>query len=75
MSNWISVKDRLPDEIGIYIVYVKGAEESTAALYNPVFERLFSGGGFAPIDESASFAEAVTHWMPLPAPPEEATHD
>jgi len=61
MSEWISVKDRLPERIAHYIVWVReggydfaflnSKEEWITTLGNQTFE--------------------VTHWMPLPEPPKE----
>ena len=71
MSEWISVDERLPkDEVNTYrgenngeypeyIVMVKDAKVPTVL----VFE-----GEFWVDDDGAVYN--VTHWMPMPAPPE-----
>lgn len=61
MSEWISVKDRLPElfksvltidsEGEMFINWLEDEDKE---------EEYFAYGG-----------ESVTHWMPLPAPPEE----
>lgn len=60
--EWISVKDRLPDnndEVLMFIcgVHVLGYVDINGEWYNDVDEKEFSG--------------SVTHWMPLPDPPKE----
>lgn len=83
MSEWISVKDRLPKEEGEYLTvrpsYVKGG---CAVLdicgFSKCLEKFdkyeFSGknyAGFYEYDECGYLeSKCVTHWMPLPEPPE-----
>jgi hypothetical protein len=60
-SNWISVKDRLPDKKGDYLIF------NTDGIvwpywYEPV-NQWFDSLGFR--------TGSVTHWMPLPEPPRE----
>lgn len=61
VNQWISVKDRFPDDDGWYLVYkfkqVRIAEWCENCWYN---ERDL------PIDDVA-----ITHWMPLPEPPKD----
>jgi hypothetical protein len=61
VNQWISVKDRLPDEDGWYLVYkhnrVRVAEWCKDCWYNE---------SDLPIDDCA-----ITHWQPLPEPPKE----
>ena len=70
--QWISVKDRLPDYMGEVLVIVSGKPHENITLdgayeiaeYNPVEGWILEmwpewGSG------------VVTHWMPLPEPPEE----
>jgi len=61
-NKWISVKDRLPEEDGIYIAY----PTMTGNVY-PV--RYFKGFHWRTIMGSDVW-DAPTHWMPLPEPPE-----
>lgn len=61
MPNWISVKDRLPEEAGKYIVCTR-----KMAVYCTAF-RLFHGKGYFATDTTTH----ITHWMPMPEPPEQ----
>lgn len=76
--TWISVKERLPSgfdcfedgtvEPAEYIVKVKGASVATIAM--------FDGKEWIPAQyngntEDRWFVSPITHWMPLPEPPEE----
>lgn len=91
MSEWISVKDRLPEMYGHYLtvnsVFRKGKavrsftkerwwdmesrdDPSVRGFYTPdgwmhVYD--FSG-------DSITVGVRVTHWMPLPKPPESANN-
>ena len=56
--QWISVKDRLPDEYIDVLTY--GARPSYDVVY---INRL--------IDKNEWLYDGVTHWMPLPEPPKE----
>ena len=57
--NWISVKDRLPGHRAMYI---------TCDEFNVVEATLFDGNEDAVWNTVAG--TKVTHWMPLPEPPE-----
>ena len=64
MSEWISVKDRLPENAGIYII---------CDHYGNVMSRHFckSHGKFAGywhFNGSAKYGNPL-YWMPLPEPP------
>lgn len=68
MSEWISVRDRLP-EIGDieYLMYTK--ERNTHVLCG---REIVEGDYLVCTFEHSGFNsefETVTHWMPLPAPP------
>lgn len=85
--EWISVEERPPSgwfvtdmdtgyrEPETYIVFVKGAELATTAYY-------LDGKFVPPCDGFVSganciyrgFADEITHWMPLPTPPLDATN-
>lgn len=65
-NKWIPVTERVPDRFGEYIVAVKdisGKMYSDYADYDP-FQKRWATGLFR------SAEEKVTHWMPLPEPPE-----
>lgn len=63
---WISVKDRLPEEGGYYLICQKDKswfdEVIQTARWNKVTQS-FRGA------QAGCFMEFVTHWMPLPQPP------
>lgn len=62
--EWISVKDRFPEEV-YCIVY--------GTTYDPesiVIQAMYKGNGQFVFGEYDHHIE-VTHWMPLPSPPEE----
>lgn len=61
--GWISVKDRLPEKPGRYLVCAKEGERETHRTIAP-FQRAFHLTG-----RMAYWK--VTHWMPLPEPPKE----
>ena len=73
-GKWISVKDRLPDYMGEVLVIVSGKPHENITLdgayeiaeYDPV-----EGWILEMWPEWCS--GVVTHWMPLPEPPEEGT--
>lgn len=60
--EWISVKDRLPERRTYVLCYFKYEPESP----NVVVENYYHGGGYW-----LSEGSKVTHWIPLPAPPED----
>ena len=72
--QWISVKDRLPDYMGEVLVIVSGKPHENITLdgayeiaeYDPV-----EGWILEMWPEWCS--GVVTHWMPMPEPPEEGT--
>ena len=77
MSEWISVKDRLPNPAdnlshnrGLYLTYVLARDfcalnDKSEKVYVPMIMR-FSEKGWHITDVK------VTHWMPIPEPPSEA---
>lgn len=67
MSEWISVKDRLPEKFVSVLGYVPNLKS-----YQVVHECFLGSHGdwYTPM----AYEEKeimVTHWMPLPEPPEE----
>ena len=64
MSRWISVEERLPEEIGTYIIYemVGGIGSIGWCFYNSNDEWCLENRKIQP-----------THWMPLPPPPGDTT--
>lgn len=64
--RWIPVTERLPESEGCYIVYTARGSGCTAHFYP---ERRFHSGYTREPGWGGKFA--ITHWMPLPKPPEE----
>ena len=66
VQEWISVKDRLP-EAGGYVVCI--AKRNPFSRFMPMVARIDKNGWANPITEQ--YISEVTHWMPLPEPPNE----
>jgi hypothetical protein len=64
MNNWISVKDKLPDEDGLVFIYAPSADKNKplkqTAWYDPKY-----GWSLLP----QIWIDAITHWMYLPEDP------
>ena len=60
MNNWISVKDRLPKNDNRVLVYM---HENRLSYTKIDTDRLVNG-------EWVRWSDTVTHWQPLPEPPE-----
>jgi hypothetical protein len=60
MNEWISVKDRLPEKDGTYLV-------NEFISCNGVHSLWYDKGSGWDYDSN----ETVTHWQPLPEPPNE----
>lgn len=76
MSEWISVKDRLPNEWTFVLVYCKmpGTNEpcpiSIAMLEDKEWDILGDNAACACGDLLWGIdSDDITHWMPLPEPP------
>ena len=70
MSEWISVDDRLPEETGENLVYSPlyggGCYISQYSTMLGGFRTRYSGyGNWVEYEH-----KDITHWMPLPTPPE-----
>ena len=71
-SQWISVKERLPEPRFArewYLVALESGCVKTLAYEKPMVKGALFHKGW---HETAS---PVTHWMPLPEPPKEGEHD
>lgn len=68
MSEWISVKDRLPDKEDLFLISYGESREITIGLWN------FRNNRFeeTEIEWFGYEITGVTHWMPLPEPPKES---
>lgn len=64
VQEWISVKDRLPENGG-YVVCI--AKRNPFSRFMPMVARIEKNGWANPITEQ--YISEVTHWMPLPQPP------
>lgn len=62
MSEWISVIDKLPSEAGVVLVYVDYKDLS----YNIFIADFYTRGN---VFCKCPDAKYITHWMPLPEPP------
>lgn len=78
MSEWISVKDRMPDEPGRYLVVLNriapedlGGNNTRIMILKFMQEREFRYPVHFPTWINDEIKEAVTHWVPLPEPPKE----
>lgn len=60
--EWISVKERLPDEVDTYLVYGR---------YGIEFALYYGDGEWLTCEDLTNITRFVTHWMPLPEPPKE----
>lgn len=68
MPKWISVEERLPEQEGMYIVYIE-RNKGNAFIGTDHYDFLNRWGGEGWYD-----GRYVTHWMPfdsLPEPPKE----
>lgn len=61
--GWISVKDRLPKAKEMVLAYEAAFDSMSMAFRLPDTEEFINAGDYYALD-------AVTHWMPLPKPPE-----
>ena len=70
VQEWVSVDDEFP-EVGGYVVCI--AKRNPFSRFMPMVARIEKNGWVNPITEQ--YISEVTHWMPLPEPPEEADHE
>ena len=76
MSEWISVKDRLPDADGIYLVCdrrLNGVPWVHTAGFKKTSSSWCESHGMYYDDRYGRYREQdkFTHWLPLPEPPKE----
>jgi hypothetical protein len=63
-DNWISIKDELPDKTGWYLIFAE-SEQPGKPFINMAF---FNGKKFIGLVDV--WLNAISHWMPLPGPPD-----
>lgn len=63
MSEWISVKDRLPDDGECYFVHTPDCDP-------PYQVSLYEGGRWFPDVAGITPLPGVRYWMPIPDPPQ-----
>ena len=76
-GEWISVEDRLPIKSGEYFVYTTDENINTAEFDEDCgdngefgfWKEYYQDGGY--LDSEWVKADWITHWMPLPEPPED----
>lgn len=70
-SNWISVEDRLPEEIERYLVVVERPDEMHPSVKTANRYIHKPAVNDRRMDANFIIHGRVTHWQPLPQPPKE----
>ena len=73
--NWISVKDKLPEEDGWYLVFAPGYWGNSRiygldGMAYSNFKQNYKKHWGIERGTSRGWVGIITHWMPLPEPPE-----
>ena len=63
VQEWISVKDKLPEDDSDVIAYLRNGEEGR------IFPANYAKGVWFDCIFNKRVTETTTHWMPLPEPP------
>lgn len=66
--NWISIKDRLPDDRIQVLIY--NGERCSVSSYLPEYFNTFGFHQWSHWDEEFDY-DNISHWMSLPAPPQD----
>ncbi len=73
MSEWISVKERLPEKGQFVLIICAGSSIPISASYEPgeyyEWDENCNCGGYG--SEKHFYQNEITHWMPLPEVPNE----
>ena len=67
--DWISVKERLPEVGGLYLVAIEPTAPFTKTLVQTAAFVIFEDGGKFSITGRWPDSHLFTHWQPLPDPP------
>lgn len=70
MGEWISVKDRLPEQFVSVIVYMPNEKP-----FPTVHEGYLADNGKWYSAHCMRGIKEITHWMPLPEPPKEEEYE
>ena len=65
MSEWISVEDRLPDIDDCVLAYFCGGDGIVIVGVSSHVRACMA------CDEYSPYLSGISHWMPLPTPPED----
>lgn len=68
VGGWVSVKDRLPDKSGAYLVMLENVFATHLAINVHYWN---AKDGYWRGSEAHSRIVGISHWMTLPEPPEE----
>ena len=68
-NEWVSVEERLPEESDGMVLFTNG-RAVTSGYRNHMFRMSDEEGVYAPAIRKGGGYMRVTHWMPLPAPPD-----
>lgn len=74
MSKWISVEERLPERDGVYLVYAPTYSGGSSSGLDCIGGVMFCRRRYGHWSIEVGYHKrpnCVTHWMPLPEPPEE----
>jgi len=63
-TNWTSIEERLPDD-ALCLVYAPSADPDKPLINTAWYDKTY-GWSLLP----KVWCDAITHWMPLPEPPE-----
>ena len=63
VQEWVSVKDKLPEDDSDVLAYSRIGEESR------IYPACYSNGVWFDCDFNAPATDTTTHWMPMPNPP------
>lgn len=82
MSEWISVNDRLPEHDHCYVLFASQGGHVSSTFYSVdraglkrfgnSYSRSTQGKNSGFFEASHQYGYKVTHWMPLPSPPEDS---